>query len=229
LTASSTMSSYSNTSNQSGNIQHGGFVPGYDAWAAKSDKLGASGAGAGADIQSQRRKSESVLHDLSTNNLDYLTMRSIYQQSDSLNAPSGSSISPHLTGRSVSPTSSGPSGGHTMSGSFTGSRVPGMRPGSMSYEPHPLSPVESREEGVVGADTRAPGQHLNSHQPALHPHFETTIPTKSGSNPQLNDGAVMEMCGLCGVQLAIVPLGSCGHRYSQNIDCFDMIHHITGT
>ncbi|KAF8937435.1 hypothetical protein BGZ47_009057 [Haplosporangium gracile] len=212
LTASSTMSSFSSTSNQSNNIQHGGFVPGYDPWAEKIDKLDTNAASTGLDIQSQRRNSESILHDLSASNLDYLTMTSICQQPGSLHAPPWSSIPPHLSGRSVSPINSGPSGGHTMAGSFTGSRTPGMCSGSVSYEPHPLSSVESHESGVAKADTRAPGHHLNSTQPALHPHFETAIPSESGSNPQLNDGATMEMCGLCGVQLAIVPLGSCGHR-----------------
>ncbi|KAG9065138.1 hypothetical protein KI688_002460 [Linnemannia hyalina] len=211
LTASSTMSSFSNTSNQSNKLQHGGFVPGYDPWAEKSDIMGTKGASAGLDIQSQRRKSESVLHDLSASNLDYLTMRSIYQQSDSLNVPTGSSIPPHLSDRAVSPTNNSAAGGHTKSGQFTGSRAPGMRPESMSYEHHPLSRVESRESDVTGVDTGALGHHLNSTQSTSHPHFETTIPTESGSSAQLNDGTTLEMCGLCGVQLAIVPFGSCGH------------------
>ncbi|KAG0263923.1 hypothetical protein BGZ95_003689 [Linnemannia exigua] len=213
-TASSSISSFSNTSNQSSAIQHGGFVPGYDPWAAKSDKMGTGGAScasSGLDIQSQRRKSESVLLDLSTSNLDYLTMRSIQQQSDSLNAPPGPSMPSCMADRSISSTNSGPSGGSSLSLSFTGSRGLGMRSGSTSYEPHSLSPMESRESGITGADTRAPGHHLNSTQPALHPHFETALSSESGSN-QLHDSATREMCGLCGVQLAIVPLGSCGHR-----------------
>ena len=223
LTASSTISSFSNTSNQSNNIQHGGFVPGYDSWAEKTDKLGTNGASAGLVIQSQRRKSEPVLHDLSASNLNYLTMRSIYQQSDSLNALPGSSIPPRHSSQSVSPTNNGATGGHTMSGPFAGSRAPAMCPESMSYE-HTLSLVESRESGVTGTDTRVPNHHLYSTQPALHPHFETTIPPESGSSAQLNDGTTLEMCGLCGVQLAIVPFGSCGHRYdTDSIGCYDMI------
>ncbi|KAF9326674.1 hypothetical protein BGZ91_001831 [Linnemannia elongata] len=212
LTASSTMSSFSNISNQSNNIQHGGFVPRYDPWAEKTDKLGTNGTSAGLDIQSQRRKSESVLHDLSASNLDYSTMRSIYQKSASLNAPPGSSIPSYLPGRSVSPTNNGAAGGHTMSGQFTGSRAPGMCSETMSYEHHPLSPMESHELGMTGVDTRAPVHHLNSTQPALHPHFETTIPSESEPSAQRNNGTNLEMCGLCGVQLAVVPFGSCGHR-----------------
>ncbi|KAF9135341.1 hypothetical protein BGW39_003448 [Mortierella sp. 14UC] len=71
--------------------------------------------------------------------------------------------------------------------------------------------MESRGFGITGTDTRAPGHHLNPTQPALHPHFETTLPSESGPN-QLNDSVSKEMCGLCGVQLAVVPLGTCGHR-----------------
>ncbi|KAF9108281.1 hypothetical protein BGX29_002011 [Mortierella sp. GBA35] len=183
LTASSSMSSFSNTSNQNGAVQHGGFVPGYDPWAAKSDKLG----GTGLDIQSQRRKSESVLHDLSATNLEYLSQKSIYRTSDSLNAPSGPSIPPHFSGRSISPTNGG------LSGSLTGSRAFIMRPGSLSYEQHPLSGVESRDSGVTGADTRAPGHHLNSTQPALHPHFETTHPSETGLTHHHNDGSTMDV------------------------------------
>jgi len=211
MTVSSSMSSFSNSSSQGGNIQHGGFVPGYDPWAAKSDKISSSVTG--QDIQNHRRNSESVLHDLSASNLDYLTMKSTYHSSDTRNAPSGSSIPLYLPGRPSSPTSSAPPGEVSLSGPFASSRTLGMRPGSLSYEAYPLPPTGSRDSGVTGVDTRAPGHHLSSTQPALHPHFET-IPVDSGSTHHLNDGAATELCVLCGVQLATVHLGACGHRYS---------------
>ncbi|KAF9912151.1 hypothetical protein EC991_000561 [Linnemannia zychae] len=214
LTASSSMSSFSNTSNQGNIIQHGGFVPGYDPWAAKNDKSstgGMSDASSEQDIQNQRRKSESVLHDLSASKLDYLTTRSIHQQSDSLNASAGSSILPHLTSQSVSPTNSGSSSGPSLPGRLSSSRSSGIHSGSALYELHPLSPIENRESGITGTDTKTSGHHLNSMQPALHPHFETALTSEAGSN-QLSEGDPREMCGLCGVQPAVVPLGTCGHR-----------------
>ncbi|KAF9931478.1 hypothetical protein FBU30_010094 [Linnemannia zychae] len=211
LTISSSISSFSNTSSHSNSIQHGGFVPGYDPWATKNDKSsidGANNISTGLNLQNQGPKSELILHDTSSNNLDYLAMKSIHQSSDSLGISSG-----YHPIRSTSPTNSGPSSGLPTSGTLLSGQTIAARPEPLQHEGNcPLSFVDNQESEQKGVESSASAQHMSLTQSPLHPHYESTISSESRSNPQSSEGPIMEICGLCGVQLATVHFGSCGHR-----------------
>ncbi|KAG0032520.1 hypothetical protein BGZ82_006494 [Podila clonocystis] len=130
-----------------GGAMLGGFVPGFDIWARKDSSLHPQ------STQSQRRKSESVLHDLSAFADDHLI-------------------------RSVSSTTAPSASGN--------------------------APLDRRISTSLLPTSQAPDPPGNTYSPSLHPHFATS-----------DEGHGMggsEMCGLCGVQKAIMSLGACGHR-----------------
>ncbi|KAF9439033.1 hypothetical protein BGZ76_001009 [Entomortierella beljakovae] len=171
-----------------GPIRHGGFVPGFDIWSNQGDRqqLDANG-GVRLDIQSQRRKSESVLHDLS--GFSFTNFSSNYSN------PPLSAVSTSST-RSASPMDNT---------SVYQQPVPNFfgegRP-ELLDQLHPLSPLEPDSDYV---------QNYNATQTGLHPHFANAL------NPPVNgrlgsNSSIHDLCGLCSVQRSTISMGNCGHR-----------------
>ncbi|KAF8939743.1 hypothetical protein BGZ58_008831 [Dissophora ornata] len=199
-----------------GVIQHGGFVPGYDIWANRdeSQSSGTAKRETGEDrvdsrlyIQSQRRKSESVLHGLASTELSFTTLNSICQSAPlaftnpSLRIPSVASA------RSTSPVEGSIASQRSSPVFFGDGYELNLRSASFSTERHPLSPVV--QQIVFGVnDTRVPVvQHAG-----FHPHFAHLQQMESATASLRVNEDYNELCGLCGVQRATVPMGGCEHR-----------------
>ncbi|KAF9376886.1 hypothetical protein BGX21_003362, partial [Mortierella sp. AD011] len=171
-------------------IQHGGFVPGFDIWSNKGDgQLLGPNTGVRHDIPSQRRKSESVLHDLT--DFSCVTFNSTCQ-SNAAN-PSFSVVSASST-RSASPLDANSTYQQSTSGLFGGGSSLNMCLGSLPSELR-LHPQSSLDQDVNS------GGQFDPLQTGLHP-----------VNHHGNSSNSHEMCGLCSVQQATVSMGGCGHR-----------------
>ncbi|KAF9348084.1 hypothetical protein BGX26_000471 [Mortierella sp. AD094] len=187
-----------------GPIQHGGFVPGFDIWSNREDRqLLDPNGGVRHDILSQRRKSESVLHDLT--DFSCVTFNSIYQSNTSSVAnPSFSVVSASST-RSASPLDANNTYQQSTSEFFGEGPSLNMRSGPLPSEPHlhPLSPLDQ--------DINSGRGQFNSLQTGLHPHFANASDPASVSRHGSSSNS-HEMCGLCSVQRATVSMDGCGHR-----------------
>ncbi|KAG0007997.1 hypothetical protein BGZ80_003975 [Entomortierella chlamydospora] len=174
-------------------IQHGGFIPGFDIWSNRGDgQLLGPNTGVRHDIPSQRRKSESILHDLT--DFSCVTFNSIYQSNATSDAnPSFSVVSASST-RSASPLDANSTCQQSASELFGGGSSLNMCLGSLSSELH-LHPQSSLDQDVNS------GGQFDSLQTGLHP-----------VNHHGNSSNSHEMCGLCSVQRATVSMGGCGHR-----------------
>lgn len=202
-------------------VQHGGFVPGYDFWAANkigsytvnhvpSKENGGYAVDGHMDLQSQRRKSESsVLYDLATSDLEYLTLSSIYKPVE-LQAEHTFLSSPTAFLGSSSLMMSGDSGLQSPHGS-AGEVFPGARRSDRFLsEHHSQSPV-NQEAISVGTDFRMPGSQPYTLQNGDYPHSQG----KGGAFVDRRirgDPHVYSMCGLCGAQQATIQMGNCSHR-----------------
>ncbi|KAF9195429.1 hypothetical protein BGZ51_000003 [Haplosporangium sp. Z 767] len=190
----STSSSLSMQSNQ-GLLQHGGFVPGFNIW-ANEKKHPAPTAKNGLyipgmyDILSYRRRSESILQELSTDDLGMIAFNPTTSNSTSvLSTTPGSSI------RSTSPPGNSDSSGQPSS-TFFGEDL-----------------LDHDEDSTK--DDCLPSQQQFGTSEACHPHFAAAhyhSDTSTTTNGTGEGGDPKDICGLCGSQVANVLLGSCGHR-----------------
>ncbi|KAF8969301.1 hypothetical protein BGZ46_010690 [Entomortierella lignicola] len=190
-----------------GHIQHGGFVSGFDIWSNRGEKhsLDPNG-GVRLDLLNHRRKSESVLHDLS--DFSSLHFDSYHSNNASVANPSISAVSASST-RSASPLDPDNSYQQATSGIFGEGSSMKKLSGPLSSDLH-LHPFE-QDINSAGGDSRLTTSQFKSSQPSLHPHF-ASIPDSASANRQGVVGNLNEMCGLCSVQRANVSMGSCGHR-----------------
>ncbi|KAF9115703.1 hypothetical protein BGX27_006809 [Mortierella sp. AM989] len=188
--------------------QHGGCIPGFDIWSNRGDKQSLNpNGGMRLDILSQRRKSESVLHDLT--DFSSVTFNSIYQSNNmGIVNPSLSVVSASST-RSASPLDVNNAYQQSTPALF-GESI-NMRSGSFTSDIH-LHPLSSLDQDVnLGGDSRISISQFNALQSGLHPHFASTLDSAS-ANHHVGGNNSHELCGLCSVQQATISMGGCGHR-----------------
>ncbi|KAG0264002.1 hypothetical protein BG011_007562 [Mortierella polycephala] len=190
----STSSSFSMQSNQ-GLLQHGGFVPGFNIWTSE-EKHSAPAAKDGFyisgmyDILSPRRRSESILQELSADDLGMITFNPATSNSTSVLPTSSSSST-----RSASPPDSSDSSG---------------QPSSTVFGEDLLDHDEdSAKDDCLSSQQQFGTSEVCRPNFAAAYHHSDTSTTTIGAR---EGGDLNDICGLCGLQVANVLLGSCGHR-----------------